>query len=190
MQTRTALVTLVLLVTATGVLVTGSIAAGPSAAVHDLDFTNLRRSGIVDAGFAPSSSSLLQQQCDDDYEPNDSRANAWYLAGKHPDEVFSRVCCEQLGVDLDWFKFTVDKWERVQGSLDELTVNLDLCFHYPNGDEWFCSQSSGTKDESIDATAPSSGDYYAVVYGDSGACDSANDYRFEVGMTAPTPRGS
>jgi len=115
-----------------------------------------------------------QQPCPDTYEPNEDFTGAWPLS---PGKIHSYICD---GSDLDYFKFPVTAGSVIYLHLYDLPADYNLCLFDPAQAQVVCSENGGVLEESIEATASSSGDHYALVYGVQGACDSANSYTFEL----------
>ena len=128
----------------------------------------------------PAPDCNLQLQCADPYEPNDSFTNALFLSSG---VITSYVCCDVT--DYDYFKFSVNAGELIRLNLYNLPADYNLCLFDPAQNQMACSSNGGTITETIEETATSSGDHYALVYGNQGACDSANPYTFELAKQGP-----
>jgi len=127
--------------------------------------------------------SQAQQQCPDTYEPNDSFTDAWFLSSG---TITSYICCD--GSDMDYFKFSANISDLIHLDLYGLPADYNLCLYDPSQNWITCSQNSGTTAETIEETATTSGDHYALVYGNQGACDSDNPYTLSITVTAaPKP---
>jgi hypothetical protein len=126
--------------------------------------------------------STAQSICPDPYEPNDAFKDAWNL--KPPDTIQSYIC--QSG-DLDYYSFSAKYGDVLDLSLYKLPANYDLCLYGPDEALIACSSNSGITDETIQVTASSSGDHYALVYGLLGAHDSGDSYTLDVQVRPQEP---
>ena len=125
---------------------------------------------------------LTGQACPDPYEPNDNFDQAWFLSSGVA--IQSYICD---GGDLDYFKFAANAGDQIRLELYNLPANYDLCLYDPGRQQLACSTNGGTNAETIERTAGSSGDHYALVYGAQGAYSPDNSYTFRPEVKAPTP---
>jgi hypothetical protein len=126
--------------------------------------------------------STAQSICPDPYEPNDAFKDAWNL--KPPGAIQSYIC--QSG-DLDYYSFSAKYGDVLDLSLYKLPANYNLCLYGPDEALIACSSNSGITDETIQVTASSSGDHYALVYGLLGAHDSGDPYTLDVQVGPQEP---
>ena len=132
---------------------------------------------------ATTSATLTPRPCMDNYEPNDTFAQAWPLS---PGVYQAYICCTVGALDYDYFKFSVVDGQRFQVWLRDLPANYDLCIYAPNQDLVGCSQQSGTTPEYFSHVAHYTGDYYLLVNGWQAQCDTLTPYTLEILLSTPT----
>ena len=130
----------------------------------------------------PTPTATTTPTCPDLYEPNDNFDQAWFLSSGVA--IQSYVC---NGADLDYFKFAANAGDQIRLELYNLPANYDLCLYDPGRQQLACSMNGGTNAETIERTAGSSGDHYALIYGTQGAYSPDNSYTFRPEVKAPTP---
>jgi len=133
---------------------------------------------------ATPTATATQPQCPDEYEPNNSLAQAWFLnPGQSPR---SYICCSAVAADLDYFKFHATAGDWVDVWLENLPADYNLCVYNPQMALMACSNTVGTANEHVSFVAPMTGDYVVYIYGVQGACNSTQPYWLRFALTAPT----
>jgi len=157
-----------------------SAAAGPSSAAPDLDIADLGRSG-TDDGIALSK--ILQQQCPDPYEPNETFASAWPVSAGE----YSAYICKSG--DQDWFGIYLLPSQELGVILTDLPKNYDLELYDPFGLLVASSHKKGTTMEKIFFSSKTGGAYRVRVLGVAGDSDPSQPYILELnpGTLFPTP---
>ena len=125
--------------------------------------------------------------CPDEYEPNDSLAEAWEI--KPGQEIVSYICCTQNGYpvdDRDYYRFYASAGQQIQVDLYDLPGDYDLGLYNPLQGHVETSDDSGTNPEQIIHTADQTGFWYIYVYGFDGACYNGLSYALKVTL-APVP---
>ncbi len=181
MRIRTTLIKLVSSITGVVLFSSGSMAVGPRPVARQPDVIHLYPFD-TDPSAAPYSN--RQPECLDQYEPNESFTNAWFLS---PGTIESYVCCDPEVQDLDYFKFSAYQGDLIQLKLTDLPADFDLCLYDPFEQLLDCSNNGGTATELIEKTAEIDGDHYAYVYGVQGACSSDGSYTFSLDVIPPAP---
>ncbi|MDD1747138.1 MAG: pre-peptidase C-terminal domain-containing protein [Methanomassiliicoccales archaeon] len=100
---------------------------------------------------------------DDSFEENDDSSNAYSLS---PTGTYDGL----IGLDADWYRFTVDQDDRltVQLDLNSSLGDLDLYLYGPDGTTLIDSSSTSGASEVVDFFAPSSNGYFLKVQPDAG----------------------
>ncbi len=100
---------------------------------------------------------------DDSFEENDDSSHAYSLAPTGTYEGF-------VGLDADWYRFTVEQDDRltVQLDLNSSLGDLDLYLYGPDGTTPIDSSSTSGSSEVVDFFAPSSDGYFLKVLPDAG----------------------
>jgi hypothetical protein len=116
--------------------------------------------------------------CTDSWEPNETRETAASIpVGLH---IGPKICSP---TDVDFFKFAATAGQQIEVAMDSLPANYDMYLYNPAGGLIDFSENAGTADESMAATATTTGDHYIRVYGAAGAYDTDDAYRLRVDLT-------
>lgn len=121
--------------------------------------------------------STTAASCTDNYESNNSKANAKTIALNA--DISAKILS---GTDKDWFKFTtVSGATKIKVVLDQLPSDYDMKLYGSNGGTLATSQLSGTTTETIIRNAGSATSYFVQVYPYSSSNFNANVcYRLRV----------
>ena len=134
--------------------------------------------GAQQSGWSPATVFTTPIPCVDTNEPNNSTAAATVVT--LPATITGLI--SPVG-DLDFFRFTVSVNSNIALSLTNLPADYDLRLRNSAGTTLQTSQNGGTSPEFISyAAAP--GDYFAEVYGWSGANNASVCYTLTITATA------
>ncbi|MDD1747299.1 MAG: pre-peptidase C-terminal domain-containing protein, partial [Methanomassiliicoccales archaeon] len=100
---------------------------------------------------------------DDSFEENDDSSHAYSLS---PSGTYNGL----VGLDADWYRFTVEQDDRLMAQLDlnSSLGDLDLYLYGPDGTTPIDSSSTSGSTEIVDFFAPSSDEYFLKVQPDAG----------------------
>lgn len=93
-------------------------------------------------------------------------------------------------IDVDYFRFSANQYERITLDLDSLPADYQLRLWNPDGSLLEQSIQSGTTPEQIVIFAPYTGSYRAQVFPVTGQWHATDAYELRIQVTSATPAGT
>jgi hypothetical protein len=139
-----------------------------------------------DLAFTTSATTTIQNECADNYEPNNSQsASKLIIAGT---EIYGLI---NPATDVDWFSIaTSGSQKNIKIDLYNLPADYDVQLYDSKGKLLLTSGNRGTVVEVILYNTTKAGIYYIKVYGYGGAYHATNCFTLKVSLSSIQWRSS